>query len=119
MGFFNTLQSFFNGAPKAEVDKVNETLRDVARQSLSRPDSIIVDEVEPSFRVNRADRRKASRSFRQRTRVTGISKRDQRRSARSLHEDANNKGLHFVNHGLLHSLFSRAGVFKPESEVAA
>ena len=99
--------------PRAEVDRVNDALREVAVSQGTGPDTVVVDDVQ--YRPNRKARREYSRSLRNRTRVTGISKRSERISPRRLHADANNKVLHFINHGLLHSVFARANIWKGQA----
>lgn len=121
MGLFSRFSSLFTGAPKAEVDKINDTLRNVAIASLlgSKPDTVIVDDAEPyQYRPGRVERRKLQRELKLRDRNTKFSNRHHGLTPRRIHNDAHNKSLNFINHGILHSLFQRAGVFKVEGALA-
>lgn len=109
MGFFNNarlrLSAMFNGAPAAEVDRVNAALKDVAITELAKQQ----EAPQFQYRPNRADRRAASKSRKQRDRNTDFGNRSQHLTPKQQHKGANDKGYQFALHPLLWGLLNRGG----------
>lgn len=121
MGIFKTaanrLSTFFNGAPAAEVKRVNTALRGI------EADLIVADEAAPKaragYRPNRADRRAATKGKRLRDRNTAFSKRSKALTPRQLHKTTTDKWVQVYSHGLLGALMARGGYNVAEEGGAA
>lgn len=115
MSIFGALSKFFVGAPRAEVDAANAAIRKAAVEVMTRPQSVIVDDVEPvRIRLGREASRAERRKLRYRDRNTKFGQRNLRITPRAQHQDVNNKFLNYVNHTLLHALLDRGGYFTKE-----
>lgn len=119
MGIFSkeslAASALFTGAPKHEVDRLNDTLRCIGEvQGYDNTPPPLAD----PWRPNRKDRRAYSRSFRQRTRVTGISKRSSVATPKRIHETINDKGYQLARNPVTHRLLVKGGYVKQGGEAA-